>query len=228
MKIPLLQALRDILIYSKTVKELCLKKPRRKKKEPPTIHFIGKVVELMFGKISIDKYEDLGNLVVSIHVRGFLIPNTLIDLGVLINIMTLNTMQQLGILDLCPTPIVLELADRSKIKPEEVLDDEIVSLNSWEYPVDFFVLQPTSTSEIHLVILGRPWLSTMDSFIGCGSENMFISWNDSVKQVTLYLPSKSISKLQNFLWFDDEASDKYISQLVFSIDQVMSFKESSK
>ena len=149
VKIPLLQVPRDISIYSKIVKELCLKKPGRKRKEPPTIHFIGKAAELVFGKISIDKYEDPRNLVVSILIRVVLMPNTLIDLGASINIMTLNTMQQLGILDLHPTPVVLELADRSRIKPERVLGSEIISLESWEYAVDFFGLQPIFISEGH-------------------------------------------------------------------------------
>ena len=41
VNIPLLQAIRDIPIYAKTVRELCLKKVGRKKKDPPTIQFIG-------------------------------------------------------------------------------------------------------------------------------------------------------------------------------------------
>ena len=62
---------------------------------------------------------------------------------------------------------MLELADRSKIKLEGVLDDETISIESWEYPVDFFILQPKSTSEGHHVVLGRPWLAIADAFIGC-------------------------------------------------------------
>lgn len=141
-KIPLLQAIRDIPMYAKIVKELCLKKPRRKKKEPPTIHFIGKATQLIVGKIHVEKYEDLGNPIVLIRIRGVLIPNTLIDLGEIINIMTLSTMQQLDINALRTTPTIFELVDRSKIKLEGVLDDEIVSLDSWEYLVDLFVLKP--------------------------------------------------------------------------------------
>ena len=41
IRIPLLQAIRDVPIYSKMVRELCLKKPGRKQKDPPTIHVIG-------------------------------------------------------------------------------------------------------------------------------------------------------------------------------------------
>lgn len=50
-------------------------------------------------------------------------------------------------LNIQPTPTVLELVDRSKIKPEGILDDVVVALDSWEYSVDFLVLQPKSSSE---------------------------------------------------------------------------------
>ena len=69
---------------------------------------------------------------------------------------------------------MLELEDQSRIKPEGVLDDEIVSLDSWEYLVDFFVLQPKSTSGGHPIVLGRPWLATADAFIGCRSGEMYL------------------------------------------------------
>ena len=81
---------------------------------------------------------------------------------------------------------MLELVDRSKIKPEGVLDDENVSIESWEYPVDFYILQPKSTSGGHFIVLGRPWLATADAFIGCRSGTMYISRGESVKQIKLY------------------------------------------
>ena len=49
-------------------------------------------------------------------------------------------MDQLGLFHITPTAIVLELVDRSKIKPEGVLDDVIFSIDSWEYPTDFIIL----------------------------------------------------------------------------------------
>ena len=80
------------------------------------------------------------NPVVSVQIGNVLVSNVLIDLGAAINVMTKQTMDQLRLSYLHPTPTVLELADRSKIKPEGVLDDVIISLYSWEYPVDFIVL----------------------------------------------------------------------------------------
>ena len=129
-------------------------------------------------------------------------------------------MQQSCIASLWPTLMFLELVDISKIKPKGGLDDEIVSLDSWEYLVYFFVILPRSTYEGHPMILGRPWSATVDAFIDYRYGNTFISWGDLVKKINLYPPTMSVTKLQDVLWYDDEYIDKEIAQLVFSIDQV--------
>ena len=46
IKIPLLQAIKDIPIYSKVIKELCIKRPGKKQKDPLTIHVIGEMSEI--------------------------------------------------------------------------------------------------------------------------------------------------------------------------------------
>ena len=56
--------------------------------------------------------------------------------------MTVTTMEGLQLGNLKPTPITLELANRFKVKPIGVLDDVIVTLASWEFPVELMVIQP--------------------------------------------------------------------------------------
>ena len=89
--------------------------------------------------------------------------------------MTLKTMKYLDLKNLRPTTTILELDDRSKIASEGILENIIVSLDSWEYLVDFLVLQPKSNLEGHPHILGRPCLATTDACIGCREGNMIIS-----------------------------------------------------
>ena len=43
--------------------------------------------------------------------------------------MTIETLKQLGLANLRPTPTILEMADRSTIKPEGVVDEVVVSIN---------------------------------------------------------------------------------------------------
>ena len=68
--------------------------------------------------------------------------------------MAIETVRKLGLTNLRPTPTILELADRSAIKLEGILDDlVIISVESWEYPSNFLVLQPKSQLGGHPLIL---------------------------------------------------------------------------
>ena len=128
----MLQALHDVPIYGKIVRHLCIRKIGRNPRDPPIVHVIGKLSELIMGKTLLAKYDDPGNPTVTIHIGDTQIPNVLVDLGADINVMTIKTMKRLGLTNLRPTPTILELADRSTIKPEGILADLIVSFDSWE------------------------------------------------------------------------------------------------
>ena len=69
----------------------------------------------MTGNIYITKYEDPSSPIFNFFINTICIPNTLIDLGVSINIMTRETIEKLGLIKLRQTPTILELADRSTI-----------------------------------------------------------------------------------------------------------------
>ena len=165
VKIPLLQALQDVPIYARTVRDLCIRKPGRKPRDPPTVHVIGKLSALIMGKTLLAKYEDPGNPSITVQIRHTQMPNLLVDLGLAINVMTIETVRKLGLTNLRVTPTVLELADRSTIKPEGILDELVISVDSWEYHANFLVLQPKSQLGGHPLILGRPWLATVDACI---------------------------------------------------------------
>jgi len=142
VKIPLLQALRDVPIYARTVRDICIKKPGRKAKDPLTVHVMGDLAALMTGKTPPVKYGDPGHPTVTVQVGKTFVSRVLVDLGAAINIMTLETAQLLQLKNVIrETPTILELDDRSTIKPEGVIEDLIISVESWNYPADFVVLQ---------------------------------------------------------------------------------------
>lgn len=61
IKIHLLQAIQDIPIYAKTIKELCVRKPMRKVNTSPTIHVVGTLSNLLLGKENLLKMQqDVG------------------------------------------------------------------------------------------------------------------------------------------------------------------------
>eukprot|EP00253_Pinus_taeda_P025274 PITA_25274 len=97
VKIPLLQAIKYVLIYNKLIKEKFFRHPGRCKRDAPTINVIGQLSDLMLGQVIRLKYLDPGSLVVDVHINGTLIPHTLIDLGATINVMTKDTMIKLNL-----------------------------------------------------------------------------------------------------------------------------------
>jgi hypothetical protein len=91
VNIPLLQAIKDVPIYAKTVRDLCIKRPGQKPRDPLTVHVVGDLSELMLGKSPPPKYGDPGNPTVTIKIGHTSIPHVLIDLGAEINIMPIET-----------------------------------------------------------------------------------------------------------------------------------------
>ena len=70
IKIPLLQPIQDIPIYAKTIKELCIKKPKRRTKTNPTVQIVGTLSDLLSGMETPVKYEDPGNPIVTVKING--------------------------------------------------------------------------------------------------------------------------------------------------------------
>ena len=95
----LLQTIKDIPIYNKVIKELCIKNPRKKQKDTLTIHVIGDMSECMTDQYRIAKYTNPGAPVVTVIVNNTSIENTLINLGSAINMTTTTVLEnlQLGI-----------------------------------------------------------------------------------------------------------------------------------
>ena len=153
--------------------------------------------------MSIEKYIYLGVPLVTININQFSIPNTLIDLGASVNVITMETRHNLSIYNIRPTPTILELENRSKVKPKGVVDDVIVSIDSWEYLVVFIIPQPKSNLGGHPLILGRPRLAATNAFIGCKEGSMIISKENGSKQISLCPPAKSITELEHMSWLTE-------------------------
>lgn len=157
VKIPLLQALRDVPIYARTVRDICIKKAGRKAKDPFTVHVMGDLTALMIGKSPPIKYGDTGHPTVTVRVGKTIVSLVLVDLGAAINIMALENAQLLQLKNVIrEEPTIPELVDRFTVKPEEVIEDLIISVESSNYPADFVVLQTKAKLGGHPLIFGRP------------------------------------------------------------------------
>eukprot|EP00253_Pinus_taeda_P032295 PITA_32295 len=235
IKIPFLQAIQDIPIYAKTIKKLYIKRPRRNIIDNPRVQAVSTLSVLLSGKETPIKYEDPGNPIVTIQIYGQTLTNALVDLGAVINILTTATYQKLGITSAEPTSTLLKLVDRSVVRSEGILHDVMVSIDSWEYPTDFMIINPKTRLDGHPLILGRPWLATADAYISCRQGNMIITKGADIKNLVLYplaKPSITIVKtnrhlvsyltnnirspltIQEALEFKDQTEDDAISNFI--------------
>ena len=66
----------------------------------------------------VSKFTNPGNRVLTVSINNVPIENALIDLGEAINILSMTTLRVLQLHNvLTPTPTILELADKSMVKP---------------------------------------------------------------------------------------------------------------
>jgi hypothetical protein len=69
---------------------------KKKRKSPQTIQVVGQLPDLMLEKPITFKYLDTRKIVVDAYISETLIQNNLIDLGVIINVVTKETMDRVN------------------------------------------------------------------------------------------------------------------------------------
>ena len=107
IQIPLLDAFKKIPLYNKALKEACIQQSRRKKKDPPTIHVLGQLSNLMLRKALAPKYSNPRSPIITIHINGIQIQNVCIDFGASINVINREFLLRLSIIGLRDTPTIL-------------------------------------------------------------------------------------------------------------------------
>nr|GEZ98220.1 reverse transcriptase domain-containing protein [Tanacetum cinerariifolium] len=99
-------------------------------------------------------------------------------LNIPINLMPLSVWKKLGLPDLIPTRMTLELANRAIFTPDGIARDVFVSVGKFTFPADFVVVEYESDPRVPL-ILGRPFLRTARALIDVHSEEMILYESDA-------------------------------------------------
>jgi hypothetical protein len=68
------------------------------------------------------------------------IERALLDLGSSVNLLPYSIYLQLGLGQLTPTSMTLQLADRSVKIPRGIVEDVLIKVDKFYFPVDFIVL----------------------------------------------------------------------------------------
>ena len=161
-------------LYAKFLKDVLTKKNRY-------IHSDTIVVEgncsVVIQRILPPKHKDPGVVTIPCSIGEVAIGKALIDLGASINLMSLSMCRRLGEIEIMPTRMTLQLADRSITRPYGVIEDVLVKVKHLIFPVDFMVIDIEEDANIPL-ILGRPFMSTTSCMVDMGKKILQIGIED--------------------------------------------------
>ena len=77
--------------------------------------------------------------------------------------------------ELAPTTIILQMDDRSMAQPEGVLEDVLIKVGKFIFPVDLVVMKMEEDNQVPL-LLGRPFLATRAALIDVQKGELALSW----------------------------------------------------
>ena len=190
VNIPLLDMIKQVPTYAKFLKGLCTVKRgfNVNKKD-----FLTKQVSAIIECKTPVKYKDPGCPTISVNIGGTSVEKALLDLEASVNLLPYSMYKQLGLGELKPTSITLSLADMSINIPKGTIEDVLIQVDKFYYPVDFVVLdtEPVAVGANHVpIILGRPLLATLNAIINCRNGVMQLTFGNMTLELNIFHLSK--------------------------------------
>ena len=190
VNIPLLDMIKQVPTYAKFLKDLCtVKRGFNVNKKA----FLTEQVSVIIQCKTLVKYKDPGCPTISVNIGGISVEKALLDLGASMNLLPYSMYKQLGLGELKPTSITLSLADRSIKIPKGTIEDVLIQVDRFYYPVDFVVLDTESVAvgTNHVpIILGRPFLATSNAIINCRNGVMQLTFGNMTLELNIFHLSK--------------------------------------
>jgi hypothetical protein len=122
-------------------------------------------------------------------IRANQIERALLDLGASVNLLPYSDYLQLGLGELKPTSMTLQLADRSVKRPRGIIEDVFIKVDKFYFLVDFIVIDTELVHNVGSqipVILGRPFLATANALINCRTGVMKISFGNMTVELNIF------------------------------------------
>uniref|UniRef100_A0A251TV51 Putative retrotransposon gag domain, Ribonuclease H-like domain protein n=1 Tax=Helianthus annuus TaxID=4232 RepID=A0A251TV51_HELAN len=177
INLPFIEALQSMPKYAKFLKDLLKRKERIG--ELLNIPLTGGCSAVVLNKLP-EKLTDPGTFTIPCFFGGAATPShALADLGASINLMPFSLYERLGLGELTPTRMSLSLADRSVKYPRGVVENLLVKVDRFVFPVDFVVLDMEADERVP-IILGRPFLRTAKAIIDVFDGKISLRAGDEV------------------------------------------------
>ncbi|RVW37785.1 hypothetical protein CK203_101721 [Vitis vinifera] len=191
VNIPLLDMIKQVPTYAKFLKDLyTIKRGLNVNKKA----FLTEQVSAIIQCKSPLKYKDPGCPTISVMIGGIVVEKALLDLGASVNLLPYSVYKQLGLGELKPTSITLSLVDRLVKIPRGIIQDVLVQVDNFYYPVDFVVLDTypiVKETNYVPIILRRSFLATSNAIINCRNGLMKLTFGNMTLELNIFYMSKN-------------------------------------
>ena len=161
INIPFSEALTQMPLYAKFMKEILSRK--RKIAEEGIMSLTATcsaVIQISLPK----KMQDPSSFTIPCEIRHANMGKALCDSGANINLMPLSVAKRLSLGELTPTAMTLQMEDRTLAHPKGILEDVLIKVGKFIFPMDFVVIDIEEDKQVPL-LLGRPFLVIGEALI---------------------------------------------------------------
>jgi hypothetical protein len=198
VNIPLLDAIKQIPKYAKFLKDLCTNRRKVRVNENDRVSLGRNVSAFIHSSSSANvstlsqtlprKCKDPGVFAIPCSIGDKKFENCMLDLGASINVMPTSIYNNLNLGPLQPTGLIVQLANRSNVRPAGVLEDVLVQVNDLIFPADFYILdmEGETNSSRAPIILGRPFMRTAKTKVDVYDGTMSMEFGDIVVKFNIF------------------------------------------
>nr|XP_016508613.1 PREDICTED: uncharacterized protein LOC107826172 [Nicotiana tabacum] len=140
--------------------------------------------------------KDPGSFTIPLSLGKQEVGRALCNLGASINLMSSSLIKQLGLGALRPTTITLQLAARSLVMPEGIIEDVLVRVGKFILPANFIVLDYEADMEVP-IILGQLFLATGGAIIDVRAGKLKMRVDDEEVTFNVYKALKLPKHYEN-------------------------------
>lgn len=174
VNISLAEKLKKMPVYAKFMKELLSRKRGLPREE--AILLTEDCSAIIQNRIP-QKKTNPGSFTIPCSIGNLNINKELCYLGASINLMSLSMMKKLGNLVVKPARMMLSLVDRSIKHPYGIVEDVLVKVGRFVFPVDFVIMDMKEDSEYPL-LLERLFLATGRAMIDMEAREVMLRIKD--------------------------------------------------
>ena len=187
INISFVEVLAQMPNYAKFLKDI-LSKKRRVVEEGVVI--LTATCSVVIQRSLLVKMQDPGSFTIPCTIGNVEFKKDLCDSGASINLMPLSIVKRLSLWELTPTAMTLQMVDRIMAHPEGGLEDVIIKVGKFIFPMNFVVMDMEEDTQVPL-LLGIPFLATRAALIDVkkgeltlkvGDEAIHFNLNKSLKQ----------------------------------------------